>query len=129
MIDDIVVEWGAGLYQDVIDRYTSGDEVINKKRKALVVYGGLHLIGRPLPRLPDGIVVRLRAAGVSVFIIASVTRDVAAASQPDVAVWQTPSLALVAGTPLGRAPAGSIPIPTEVLWDAAMIYEPRGHRD
>ena len=206
-IDDVVVEWGNGLYQDVIDRYTAGedvshtelkqvwqntthevmwdppiyeeffravrlinaslpreehlrvllgdppmdwaeirqegdrepffaqrdsfpasltmDEVIAKKRRALVIYGGLHLIGRPLPRLPDGIVIRLRAAGISVFNIASFTRDAVTESQPDVASWETPRFTLVAGTPLGRAPAGSIPLPTETLWDAAMIYEPR----
>jgi hypothetical protein len=206
-IDDIVVEWGNSLYQDVIDRYTAGedvprtelkqvwqntthelmwdppiyeeffravrlinarlprdehlrvllgdppidwatitteddrepffaqrdsfpaklieDEVIARGRRALVIYGGLHLIGRPLPRLSDGIVIRLRAAGVKVFNIASFTRDVAAAAQADVASWDTPQLALVAGTPLGSAQAGSIPVPTESLWDAVMIYEPR----
>ena len=87
-------------------------EVLAKKRKALLVYGDLHL-----PRRPEfdfaapgafgepSIVDRLEKAGAKVFSIWTVVRgDELFALQADVAGWPRPSLALLEGTPLGQAP-------------------------
>ncbi len=103
--DDAVVE--------IIER-----EVIAKKRKALVVYGGMHLLQKPLDTpvrpgetLPfrDGTITSLlEADGVRVFTIWQFTPSRQAqdlsALQPEADSWLKGSLALLKGTVLGEAP-------------------------
>lgn len=82
-------------------------EVLANGRRALVIYGGQHLLRRnTIPRAADewasGIVARMEkdrlAAG---FTILPETRRDLRALQPDVASWPIPSLALLRGTLLG----------------------------
>ena len=87
-------------------------EVQAKKRKALIVYGGMHLLRRaeidfaaPGVFGDESIVDRLDKEGVKVFSIWTEVRgDALVALQADVANWPQPSLTLLRGTPLGRAP-------------------------
>lgn len=82
-------------------------DVLANGRRALVIYGGQHLLRRnTIPRAADewasGIVARMEkdrlAAG---FTILPETRRDLRALQPDVASWPIPSLALLRGTLLG----------------------------
>lgn len=93
-------------------------EVLAKKRKALVVYGGMHLgrrregpppepDGAP-PRFSDTIVAALEQARVKVLSIwtfapSPMSEDLTAL-QADIAAWPKPSLAMIDGTTLGQAP-------------------------
>jgi len=93
-------------------------EVIAKKRKALVVYGGMHLLRKPLDTpvrpgetLPfrDGTITSLlEADGIKVFSIWQFTPSRQAqdlsALQPDADGWAKGSLASLKGTVLGEAP-------------------------
>jgi hypothetical protein len=82
-------------------------EVLGKGRRALIIYGGVHLCRRNVffnyEDLPDGwdfLVVQLeQATSVKVFTIwmAADLEDI----QPDVASWPVPSMAIVRGTMLG----------------------------
>jgi CubicO group peptidase (beta-lactamase class C family) len=91
-------------------------EVIAKKRKALIVYGGMHYLRRgpgapPVPGQPTlpgsgSIVNQLENAGVKVFSIWTFTspgQDLTAL-QADIASWPKPSLTLIKDTTLGVAP-------------------------
>jgi len=93
-IDDLIREMGDrdAHAVEVIRR-----EVLTKKRRALVIYGGQHL----LRKNPNGIVARLGDA--SVFVVVPETRRDLVAMQVDVASWAVPSLAMVKGTALGAA--------------------------
>jgi len=87
-------------------------EVLAKKRKALIVYGDMHLLRRreidfsaPGVSGRKSIVDLLAKAGVKVFSIWTAVRgDELVALQADVASWPQPSLTLLRGTPLGQAP-------------------------
>jgi hypothetical protein len=91
-------------------------EVVAKKRKALVVYGGMHFLRRQaqLPpeagalQQPGTIVSLLEKAGVKVFHIWTFVGIGAGqeltALQPEIASWPKPSLALIKDTTLGVAP-------------------------
>lgn len=87
-------------------------EVLAKHRKALIVYGDMHLLRRPGTDVgarngfgEESIVERLEKAGVKVFSIWTQVRgDALVALQADVATWPQPSLALLRGTSLGQAP-------------------------
>jgi hypothetical protein len=84
-------------------------EVLAKGRRALVIYGGQHLVRKnTVPRAADewagGLVARLEKNAVaSVFTVLPATRRDLKSLQPDVASWQTPSLAILRGTALGSA--------------------------
>lgn len=93
-------------------------EVLAKGRRALVVYGGMHLLrksiywqvigGRDEPEwLPEpplsSIVALLEGHGARVFSIWSPVDTDPAELQADVASWAVPSLALIRDTPLGVA--------------------------
>jgi hypothetical protein len=82
-------------------------EVLSRGRRALVIYGGQHLIRKnTLPDADDewarGIVARLEKNNVtSVFTVLPETRRDLRTLQADVASWPTPSLAILRGTVLG----------------------------
>lgn len=97
-------------------------EVLAKKRRALVIYGGMHLIRKNTPYLPardpalapvvatflrdfqnGSIVAQLDRLGARVFVVATSTDFDISTIQADVVEWGRPSLALVRGTPLGIA--------------------------
>jgi|GEM_PF-618048 len=91
-------------------------EVIAKKHKALIVYGGMHYLrrgpgpppvpGQPAPPRSGSIVNQLENAGVKVFSIWTFTspgQDLTAL-QADIANWPKPSLTLIKDTTLGVAP-------------------------
>jgi hypothetical protein len=88
-------------------------EVLAKRRRALVIYGGQHLIRRnTLVNAADewarGIIARLEKDHLgSAFVVLPETRRELPALQADVASWPVPSLAIVRGTRLGSA-----------IWDA-----------
>jgi hypothetical protein len=84
---------------DVIQR-----EVLAKGRRALVIYGGLHLLRNPSERTGEGIVVRLGRAGTEVFSIWTNTFADLEALQADVRSWPKPSLAMFRGNRLGAEP-------------------------
>src|SRR5262249_18330407 len=84
-------------------------EVLAKKRRALVIYGGQHLIRRnTIPGAADewarGIIARLEKDRLATaLIVLPETRRDLKALQADVASWPIPSLALLRGTTLGTA--------------------------
>jgi hypothetical protein len=91
-------------------------EVIAKKRKALIVYGGMHFLrrgagpppipGQPALPPPGTIVNLLEKAGVKVFSIwtFAIPGQDLTALQADIANWPKPSLTLIKDTTLGVAP-------------------------
>jgi hypothetical protein len=94
-------------------------EVIAKGRNALLIYGEMHFVRKPIfyPLSdakfsefifthPDAVstVVHLEAAGVTVFSVFAQARDDFVRVQPDIASWPTPSLTVVNGTRLGVEP-------------------------
>lgn len=97
-------------------------EVLAKKRRALVIYGGMHLIRKRAPYLPPkdpalapvaaglirqfqngSIVAQLEQSAAREFVVATSTDFDISTVQADVATWRRPSLALIRGTPLGFA--------------------------
>ena len=96
-------------------------EVLAKKRRALVIYGGMHLIRKSAPFLPpkDPALAPLAAmsssfktvrlwlnsigVGARVFVVATSTDFDISTIQANVVEWRRPSLALIRGTPLGLA--------------------------
>jgi hypothetical protein len=89
-------------------------EVLAKRRRALVIYGGQHLIRRnTVPGAADqwarGIIARLEKDSLAtVFTVLPEVRRDLRALQPDVTSWPIPSLAILRGTVLGSA-----------IWDPA----------
>jgi hypothetical protein len=81
-------------------------EVVEKKRRALVIYGGMHLPRRPdiFGPFPSMVSLLEGAAKTRVFTIWTHTlgKDLQAL-QEDVASWRVPSLAVTADTVLGSA--------------------------
>jgi hypothetical protein len=77
-------------------------EVLAKGRKALVVYGDGHLQART-ERPGLSMAALLEGAGTKLFIITSAFADLGKL-QPTAGSWRAPSLAFIAGTPLGAAP-------------------------
>lgn len=84
-------------------------EVLAKGRRALVIYGGAHLIRKnTTPGAADewgrGIIARIEKDRLATaFTILPETRRDLRELQPDVASWPVPSLARLAGTALGSA--------------------------
>jgi hypothetical protein len=83
-------------------------EVLAKHRRALVIYGGQHLLRKnAIPGANDewarGLVAQLERPGIaSFFTIDPEIRIPLTPGQPDVAHWPKPSLALIQGTVLGQ---------------------------
>jgi hypothetical protein len=83
-------------------------EVLAKNRRALVIYGGQHLLRKnAVPNANDewarGLVAQLERPGIaSLFTIDPETRIPLSASQADITQWRKPSLALLTGTRLGQ---------------------------
>ena len=105
---------------DVIRR-----EVIERSRRALIVYGDGHLF-----RVPVGetVVSLLEQSGTRVFTIASPISSPAAARletlQGDVRTWQAPALVVLRGTTLGSAEfAFYYPAP-KVIRDGVVVSAP-----
>ena len=73
-------------------------EVLEKHRRALIIYGDGHL-WRHIPR--PTIVSLLEAAGASVFAVSTPTTADWVRLQPEIASWRAPALALVFGNRLG----------------------------
>jgi len=93
------------LWQWLTQRDTHAVEVIHREvlakgRRALVVYGGMHLLRKP-PEDGPGIVSRLERAGTKVFSIWTNTYADLDALQADVRSWPKPSLAILRGNRLG----------------------------
>ena len=82
-------------------------EVLAKQRRALVIFGDMHVTRRP-----TSIVGRLESgSGVRVFNVRNATRrsyDSLLTEQPDVAAWPVPSLATVAGTVVAQREFGDV---------------------
>ena len=86
-------------------------EVLDKGRRALVIYGGMHLQRRNLfsnyelmdDRRVHTLVQQLEAMQASVLTVWVNARTDLRRLQADVASWPAPSMAYVAGTPLGAA--------------------------
>ena len=82
-------------------------EVLSKNRRALVIYGGQHLLRKnTVPGAGDewsrGIVAQLEKDKIaSVYTVLPETRRDLRSLLPAVASWPTPSLAILRGTPLG----------------------------
>ncbi len=105
-------------------------EVLDKKRRALVIYGDLHFnrrATRPSPGAPDGsnnIVDLLERRGAKVFSIHTATIRVNLSTvQPGVASWPAPSLAHLSGTVLGATDfTTSYPAPTLIGGDGKPLF-------
>src|SRR5262249_40642164 len=87
-------------------------EVLGKDRRALVVFGNMHLQRKQLAAnyeaVADGpaatVVSALERSGATrVFSIWTETDSVVSQLQPDVSTWPTPSLAMLRATVLGAA--------------------------
>jgi hypothetical protein len=97
-------------------------EVLSKKRRALVIFGGMHLTRERTPFLPPkdpalapvvagllasiqngSIVAQLDRLGARVFVVATPTDFDISTLQANVATWPRPSLTITRGTPLGMA--------------------------
>jgi hypothetical protein len=101
------------------DSYPAGvieREVLQKKRRALVIYGDGHFMRKNIfwtlsnramaeerfARPVNSLVVKLEGAGARVFSIHTNTRTDLTTVQPDIAQWQPPALTLIKGTLLER---------------------------
>jgi hypothetical protein len=109
-------------------------EVLARGRRALVIYGGQHLIRRnTAPGAEDesarGIIPGLEKDGLTrAFTILPETRRDLRTLQPDIASWRIPTLAMLRGTVLGSAiwdPAPQRrPVRLEEQFDAIVYLRP-----
>jgi hypothetical protein len=160
LLGDPPIDWSAIRSADEFQKWINefGDrdrfptsvilrEVVEKNRRALVIYGDMHLnrkAVRPKPGVEgsNNIVDVLERAGAKVFAIHTATTRVDLASlQPGVATWPQPSLSLLRGTTLGvtdftafypapnlKGPDGTplFPRRMEEQFDAILYLAPRG---
>lgn len=101
------------------DSYPAGlieREVLQKKRRALVVYGDGHFMRKNIfwtlsnramaeerfARPVNSLVVKLESAGARIFSVHTNTRTDLTTVQPGIAEWNAPALALIKGTLLER---------------------------
>ena len=86
-------------------------EVLAKKRKALLIFGAMHLQRKNISanyEPVDGaetVISILDRAGARIFTIRTPTEPEPSSLQADMASWPVPSLALLRGTPLGMRDA------------------------
>jgi hypothetical protein len=125
-------QWDRDAYPaEVIRR-----EVIERGRRALVIYGDLHFIRKvPQPRPgqePDArsIVGLLERAGVKVFSIRTIAYGMDLETlQADVLSWPRPSVTVLRGTALGAADFSSYyPRPLLVRTDGTPVETPSARR-
>lgn len=117
-------------------------EVVENGRRALVVYGGLHLTrlprqqNAPAPEDPDlryvsqTLVMRLEQMGIDVFNVFGVSIDAAEEIQSTASDWDPVTMTLIEGTVLGIAGfqeyfPSTDATPMHDQFDALMIYGPR----
>jgi hypothetical protein len=80
-------------------------EVLDKKRRALVIFGDTHFTRRPIGS--GSIVTRLEDMQARVLNIWTHTTDADLQTvEPEIGKWRVPSLTYIAGTTLGAAPFG-----------------------
>jgi hypothetical protein len=91
-----------GLRRDSFPAELIQREVLSKQRRALVIYGDMHLARKPLGSNLVTRLVEMKARVLNVWTHTTATdlRTV----QADVSSWPKPALALVSGTTLGAAP-------------------------
>lgn len=108
-------------------------EVLAKHRRALIIYGGQHLMRKNAnPNAPDdwarGLVAQLERPGItSVFTVNPETRAPLSLAQADITSWPTPSLARLKGTALGQMRVTlpmQRPVPAEDQFDAIVYLGP-----
>jgi hypothetical protein len=100
-------------------------EVLEKRRRALIIYGDAHLFRVPMS---ETIVSLLEADGTHVFTIASPVSMPGAADlesiQSDVRSWRVPGLTILRGTLLGETPFSFYYPPPKMLRDGAPVAMP-----
>ena len=130
---EVFAKWGPlrdSHAADVIQR-----DVVDKGRRALVVYGDGHLFRvNPIHRGPSSsLVARLESGGVKAFVIYTPAAPYAHVEslQADMTSWRRPSLTLVRGTTIGAGSAGVLlppgpeyPTKVEELADAVLYLGP-----
>jgi len=79
-------------------------EVLAKGRRALMIYGDSHFLGRG--NNEDVMINRIERSpnGARAFIITSSSHQVLTQIQPDIASWKTPSITMLKGTLIGARP-------------------------
>jgi hypothetical protein len=123
LLGDTPIDWGQVHSRDELRQVVRTDttaagiierEVLAKRRRALVIYGDMHLVRRNVywmmedkaaaetrfARPVETIVALLENSGAKVFSIHTSFTDMTSL-QPEVAAWTPPKLALIRGTPLG----------------------------
>jgi hypothetical protein len=115
LLGDPPIDWSAVRTAEDVGRWLAlrghavdviKQEVLSKKRRALVLYGDGHLRRYSKWRGSDGpaqptLLNRIEAEGTKVFSIWANTTVDLAALQKDVSTWAIPSLTIVQGTRLG----------------------------
>jgi hypothetical protein len=118
LLGDPPIDWDARpvRYQEMLGQRESHPvevirrEVVAKKRRALVVYGGFHLLrtgdgSLPTRPLRETLIGRLeRTAGIKTFTIWRGATSQIQKLQTDAGGWPAPTFALLAGTIMGSAP-------------------------
>jgi hypothetical protein len=110
-------------------------EVLAKQRRALVIYGGMHLQRRVIAYNYETIddpsrldIVQALEQSTSVFTIWTNTAADLAALQPDIARWPKPSLGLLRGSTLGDADFSfyyPVPQDRQAMRDGSFVRIPR----
>src|SRR5262249_8756509 len=124
LLGDSPVDWDHihsfdDLYREMGDRDANAvqvlqQEVLAKGRRALVVYGGQHL----LRTNSGGIVFQLeKNYSTKVFVVLPQTRRDLTAVQADIVSWPMPSAAFVRGTALGSVAAEARSGETPIRWE------------
>jgi hypothetical protein len=109
--------WNALKERDIFAAKMIEREVLAKQRRALIIYGGMHLLRKRLfwqskderiaesQSVPfeDSIVSLLERKGAHIYSIWTPVFVDITNFQPDICSWQIPSLVDIQGTPLGEA--------------------------
>lgn len=109
--------WSALEDRDIFAARIIEREVLAKRRRALVVYGGMHFLRKRLfwqskdeltaelqsVPLHDSIVSLLERQGANIYSVWTPVFVDITNFQPDIRSWQTPSLVSIRGTSLGEA--------------------------
>ena len=99
------------------------NQILAKRRRALVIYGDGHLQGRGFPEYSITNGLERPPAPAKVFAISSSFTDLRK-FQPDVSSWRIPSLAKVRGTVIGMRPyAQFYPLPPRLGWNMVRLQD------
>jgi hypothetical protein len=115
--EDLDKAWEAAGDRDSCAAEIIQHEVLDKQRRALVIYGGMHLLRKNLcwqaknqaqvaqqfNPLPSSVVSLLESQGTKVYSVWVPVLIDLATMQPESSSWHKPSLVLIEGTPLGEA--------------------------